>query len=252
MLKHRIIPVLLYDGEFCVQTTQFRRPARRLGPMKQYVNNMAKRDVDELVILDITATSEHRTPRFDKIKEYTTDQFSPVSYGGGIFFLDDVKRLIKDCGVDKVIIKSEPLLIEEIAEKFGAQAVIYAMDVFKHHSNGTYFVHTMGKQISPRDWAKTIEHMGAGEILLTHINRQGSYQGYSSNLIQMISDTVKIPVIANGGCGLPIHMVNAIRSGASAVAASSMFALRGITPQDCARALQTAGVPARVAWEPPE
>lgn len=251
MLKHRVIPVLLYDGSYCVQTVRY-QSVRRLGPMEQYVNNMADRNIDELVILDITASKESRGPRFSKIKEFTEGQFCPVSYGGGIYSLADVNALIKECGVDKVIIKTASGLISEAAKKFGSQAIVYSMDCYVHHSNGTYFVHGMPKSMGVTEWAKIIEEKGAGEILLTAMYKNGTYDGYNFDLISRVSSAVNIPVIANGGCGSPEDMVKAIQAGASAVAASSMFALRGVTPQDCARAIQAAGLPARVAEQPPE
>src|SRR5688572_26855901 len=134
MLKHRIIPVILFDGSYCVQTTQFKKPARRIGPIGQYVNNIAKRNVDELIIIDINATREKRRPYFDKIKEFTSNQFCPVTYGGGIRSLEDIDVLIKYCGVDKVAIKTNFALIDSAAKKFGAQAIVYSMDCWKHHS----------------------------------------------------------------------------------------------------------------------
>lgn len=252
MLKHRVIPVLLYDGAFCVNTVQFVQPSRKIGPMEQYVNNMARRDVDELMILDINATRCVRGPLFAKLSLMTQDQYCPVSYGGGISSIDDIKRLINDCGVDKVVIKTHHELIEPAAHKFGSQAICYAMDCIKHHSDGSYYVQWIGREKGIRDWAQEIERRGAGEILLTHMHRQGTFTGYSENLIKLISSEVRIPVVANGGCGGPEDMVKAIKAGAYAVASSSMFALRGVTPQDCARALQAAGLPARVAQEPPE
>lgn len=246
MLKHRVIPILLFDGTYCVQTTQFKRPARRIGPINQYVNNIAKRNVDELVILDINATLEKRKPHFDKIKEFTLQQFCPVAYGGGIKSLEDIDVLIKYCGVDKVIIRTNFSLIYSAARKFGSQAIVYAMDCYKHHSNGSFFIYEAPRKFIPSKWAKIVQDQGAGELLLTSMSHQGLMRGYSKSLLHDVSRNLTIPVIANGGCGEEKHMVEAINSGASAAASSTMFCLRETTPQDCSRALHAAGYPTRL------
>lgn len=246
-LKHRIIPIILFDGHYCVQTTQFKQPARRIGPINQYVNNIAKRNVDELIIIDINATKEKRRPYFDKIKEFTANQFCPVTYGGGIKSLEDIDVLIKYCGVDKVAIKTNFALIDNAAKKYGTQAIVYAMDCWKHHSNGSFFIHELPRKFIPGKWAKVIEKCHAGEILLTSMSHQGLMKGYSSHLIWQVANSIGIPVIANGGCGDKNHMIEAIKCGASAAASSTMFCLRETTPIDCARALQEAGLPARVS-----
>lgn len=244
MLKHRIIPILLYDGKFCVHTKQFKAPARRLGPITQFVENMANRDIDELVLLDINATKEGRRPNFDQIKSFTEKLFCPVAYGGGIKTEDDISMLIQYCGVDKVIIRQSKLLVHTAAHKFGSQAIVYAMDV--KHEFGFDNVLTWPINIDPGYIAKLISEEGAGEILLTDVDNQGMEGGYNFAVLKEVIDEVKIPVIANGGCGEIQHMIDAIGIGANAVAASTMFALRAVTPQDCARALSAAGLPVRL------
>lgn len=241
MLKHRIIPIILFDGTYCVQTTQFKQPARRIGPITQYVNNMANRNVDELVIIDINATKEKRRPYFDKIKEFTDNQFCPVAYGGGISSIEDIGRLIKECGVDKIIVKTKFSLINTASRKFGSQAIVYAADVKNNVVDG------IPRRLNIDRWLNIIQLEGAGEILLTDTVANGQMTGYNYKLITETVENLTIPVIANGGCGEPSHMIEAIKCGASAAAASSMFALRSVTPQDCARALQEAGLPARVS-----
>lgn len=253
MLKHRVIPVLLFDGSYCVQTVQFKQPARKLGPMEQYVNNMSDRNVDELMILDISAGRMMRGPLFEKIKSFTSAQFCPVSYGGGIGTIDDISRLISDCGIDKVVVRSSRSLVYSAARKFGSQAIVYAIDAqpcaagYDH-----YHVSKWDNIYKPKTIAQSMENEGAGEILLTGIHKQGLMRGYDISIINEISNGINVPLIANGGCGIPEDMVNAIRAGASAVAASSMFCLRGVTPQDCASVLLAAGLPARVDQEAPE
>jgi cyclase len=247
MLKHRVIPILLYDGSFCVHTKKFNRPARKLGPMNQYVRNMANRDIDELTIIDIDAIKDYRGPNFKKIRNICESiTFCPITYGGGIRSIDDIKMLIKDCGVDKVIIKTNFNLIYDAARKFGSQAVVYACDIkFK---NNRIFVHGNPPEISFHGWLRATQNEGAGEVILTDIDRQGTEKGYNYTAIKAASDALNIPLIANGGCGKPEHMVKAIYHGANAVAASTAFMLRSWTPQDCARKLQEAGLPARLSW----
>lgn len=239
MLKHRIIPILLYDGAFCVHTTKHIRPVRRLGPIEQYTNNMANRDIDELILLDIEATRKSRGPNFSKIKKFTEKLMCPVAYGGGVRDIDDIRKLIQYCGVDKVVIKANYQIISHAAQIFGSQSISFALDT--HGS-------TVVTGIDAVYWAKKMEELGAGEIIVTDINHQGTMQGYNNLLINSISKNVNIPVVANGGCGSLGDMVIALTAaGADAVAASSIFTLRGLTPQDAAVALHKAGLPVRVS-----
>lgn len=240
MLKKRIIPVLLFDGSFCVHTTRFKRPARRIGPIDQYTNNMANRDIDELVLLDIEATKKGNPPSFSKITRFADKLMCPVAYGGGISSLRDIRTLLKDCGVDKVIIGNNFNLIRDAADKYGSQSIVYALDV---KDNYPYTMHGL---ITAEDWAERIQNLGAGEIIVTDIDHQGLMKGYNNLLINRISKRLNIPVVANGGCGGIGDMIIAIAAGADAVAASSVFTLRGLTPQEAARGLQKAGVPVRV------
>lgn len=246
MLKKRVIPIILFDGKYAVQTVQFGRPPRRLGPVDQFVNNMGKRDIDELVIIDILASEEGRKINFKQIKHFTKNMFCPVSYGGGIRSLDDIKTLIKYCGVDKVILKTSLFLVSEASHSFGSQAIVYAMDCYPHHSNGTHFVHRQFKSMGPSDFVEYLQRTGAGEILLTCMDHQGKMEGYNYLLINQISKVAKVPLIANGGCGKVGHMLGAIEAGADAVAASSVFALTDLTPREAARGLREAGYPTRL------
>lgn len=242
MLKHRIIPILLYDGFYCVHTVTHKRPVRRIGPISQYVFNMANRDIDELILIDIEATRQGRMPNFNQIKEFTKELYCPVSYGGGINSIDNASKLIQECGVDKILLKSRYDLTNDMATKFGSQAVVYVLDTWGEVFDG----------LIACAWAKSAQENGAGEIMLTDVQQQGTMSGFNYSLIDKVSSKTTIPVVANGGCGEPKDMVKAIKAGASAVASSSMFALRGVTPQDCARALRAAGLAARVAQEGPE
>jgi cyclase len=217
-----------------------------VGPITQYVENMANRNIDELVLLDIYASLQNREPDFKRIRKFTDKLMCPVAYGGGISSIDHVKKLIQECGIDKVILKSNYHLIEEITNKLGAQSVVYNLCCYPHHSDGTYFIDGVSRQHGFTLWAEEIQRRGAGELIVTAIHRQGMMLGYSTNAIRMISKYVTIPLIANGGCGNVNHMVEAIKAGADAVAAGTVFCLRSLTPQEAARGLQEAGLPSRV------
>lgn len=224
MLKHRIIPILLWDGIQVVQSVQFKRPHRPVGSMMQYIKVMETRNIDELIILDVNATIEKRKPKFEEIKEFTKELFCPVTIGGGITELDDIGRLIRECGADKVAIRTNQFLVYDAVHKFGAQAIVSAIDIYPYHC-----------------FTKNV----AGELLITSVLNNGAMIGYQLNLIDWAKD-YNVPIIINGGCGTPQHMIEAIKCGASAVAASSMFLFTDHTPRSCARALHAAGIPVRL------
>lgn len=234
-LKHRIIPILLTDGQGnCVKPIRFQRPYRKVGSLMQYIKMFEKRNVDELIVLDIEATKEGRLIDCDKIKEYTKELFCPLTLGGGINSLDDVNKLLQS-GADKVAIKTNNLIISDASRKFGSQAIVAIMDVtsldLPHHV---------------AEYAMVIEQDGAGEILLTYIDYDGSMAGYHVTLINYVSHLVNIPIIASGGCSEPADMAKAIKAGASAVAAGSMFLFKDITPKDCAEYLHKEGIEVRL------
>lgn len=250
-LKHRIIPILLWNGKQVVQSVQFQRPHRNVGSMMQHIRVMETRNIDELIILDVNATIEKRKPLFDEIKEFTKELFCPVTIGGGITELDDIKRLIQDCGADKVTIKNSfninPNFIREASNKFGSQAIVFAIDGYKSvYNSDTNLMGYFGYAGIPVSILSSVcGGLGAGEILLTSIDNNGIRESYDLNLLKRAVTYTTIPIIINGGCGHPSHMVDAINAGADAVAASSMFLFTEHTPKTCAKALQEAGIPVR-------
>lgn len=234
-LKHRIIPILLTDGQGnCVKPIRFQRPYRKAGSLMQYVKMFEKRNTDELIILDIEATKEGRLIDCEKIKEYTKELFCPLTLGGGIKSLDDINKLLQS-GADKVAIKSAIAIIEPASKKFGSQCITYVVDCGDNACETT-----AGTDCQ---W---VEMMGAGEILLTQIAFDGTMEGYDYYIIHEVSNMIDIPVIASGGCSEPADMVKAIKAGASAVAASSMFLFKDYTPKDCAEYLHKKGIAVRV------
>lgn len=230
MLKKRIITTLLFDETMqIVKPVAFNRPYRRLGTMMQYIRVIENRNVDELIMIDITATEQKRKPNFEKLREFTTHIFAPVVYGGGISSLDDIRDALNS-GADKVAIKTMHELIKPASRKFGSQAIVGVVN--------TYWTGWA--------WAKYCEGQGAGEILLTDTNKDGRMNGYNIKMIKNTVENVSIPVIANGGCSSPYDMKEALDCGASAVAAGSLFLFTEHTPRSCAKYLSEKGYEVRV------
>jgi imidazole glycerol-phosphate synthase subunit HisF len=233
-LKTRIITTLLWDGTNCVKPVAFCRPYRKLGPILQYLKVADRRNIDELILIDICATTEERAPLFAEISEITKNCFYPVTIGGGISALYDVAELLRN-GADKVAIRTATQIIPTASKKFGAQAIVGVIDYDK-----TF----------PLDWvasyAAELEARGCGEILLTDTDYDGRMRGYNLELIDRVTRAVTIPVIASGGCGDPDDMLRAIRHGAHAVAAGSMFLYTDYTPKICAEYLDSEKIPVRL------
>lgn len=228
MLETRVIPCLLLRNESLVKTVQFNK-YNYIGDPCNTVRIFNELEVDELVFLDITATVEGRAPNYGLLKDIADECFMPVAYGGGIKSLEEAKKVLT-IGFEKIILNSyaleNPTLITQIAEHFGNQAVVVSVDVKKNFF-GHYqvFSRSGGKRskIALLEWVKKAEILGAGEILLASIDREGMWEGYDEGLIKLVSESVSIPVIANGGAASPQDFVLAKKSGASAVAAGSMF-----------------------------
>jgi len=226
MLKTRIIPILLVKGNSVVKTVQFDN-ARMVGDAITNVKVFSSRMADEMVIVDIEATDKNRI-NDALLKRLAKQCIMPLAVGGGITSFEDAEKLFRS-GADKVVLNSEfyrsPAIITEIADRYGQQAVVFSLDV-KMTSDGSMAVsHSASKihDIPAIDAAiKAVNH-GAGEIILNSVDRDGMMDGYDLKLINEITNAVDVPVIAAGGCGSKEHCVDAIRSGASAVAAGSIF-----------------------------
>ena len=259
MLKVRVIPTLLWKHFGLVKGVGF-NSWRRVGPVLPAIKVYNQREVDELVLLDIMAhqgqQSEISDPDFESIEEFGQDCFVPLTVGGGIAHCEQVQRLLR-AGADKVSVNTaayaQPQLIEDIAKRHGVQCVVASIDVRAQNGAWLCFSHA-GREATGRDavaWAREMEDRGAGEILITSIDRDGTMQGYDLPLIEALVRAVKIPVIASGGAGEYRHMVDAIKqAGASAVAAASMFHFTEQTPAGAKAALSDAGVPVRQTYVP--
>lgn len=247
MLKVRIMPTLLFKDLGLVKGVHF-DSWRRVGSVMQAVKVYNMREVDELVFLDISATREGRSPDFELVDEIADECFMPLTVGGGVRTIEDVTRLLQ-VGADKVAMNTaavlSPDLIRSVAQKFGSQCVVVSIDA-KRLSDGQYEVFThSGAQATGKDpvtLARDVETLGAGEILITSIERDGTMRGYDLDLTQRVSEAVSIPVIASGGAGSYEHMAQVLRVGkASAVAAASVFHFTQQTPLEAKRYLREEG-----------
>ena len=232
MLGIRVIPCLLLNNNRLVKTVQFKNP-EYIGDPVNAIKIYNEKEVDELIFLDITATVEHRAPPFDNINNITNECFMPVTYGGGISKIEDMRKIFHS-GIEKISINSfsvkDPEFVTSAAKEFGSQSIIISIDVKKDFF-GRYYVYTnSGTQKIPLDpvqHAINMEQRGAGEILLTSIDQEGSMGGYDLVLIRRVSESISIPLIAHGGAGSIEHFRQAVDAGASAVAAGSMVVYQG-------------------------
>lgn len=230
---------------------------RRVGSLLQQVKVYNLREVDELVVLDITATDEGRAPDFQLVDDFADECFMPLTVGGGVRKVDDI-RLLLQVGADKVAINTAavatPSLISEGARLFGSQCIVVSID-FKKRPDGRYEVYTHSGTkptgLDPVDFAIEVEALGAGEILLTSVDRDGTFAGYDVELTRRVVDKVNIPVIASGGAGNYQHMVEVVKyGGASAVAAASIFHFTEQTPAGAKEAMRQAAIPVRLKTLP--
>ena len=250
MLKVRIIPTLLYKEVGLVKGTNF-DSWRRVGTVLPAVKVYNRRDVDELIIMDIMATHEHRDPDYDAVEQWAADCFVPLTIGGGIHKLEQIKKLLRS-GADKVCLNSvcfnNENFITQAAQHFGSQCIVIGLDA-KRTGTNTYTVYSHCGKVPTKwsaiDWAQRVEALGAGEILLTSIERDGAMKGYELPLVEQICNAVSIPVIASGGAGSYSDFGAALHAGASAVAAASMFHFTEQTPAAAKHWLAQKGIPVR-------
>ena len=252
MLKIRVLPTLLYRDVELVKGVGF-DSWRRVGSVMQAIKVYNMRRVDELVFLDISATRAGRSPDFALIDEIADECFMPLTVGGGVRSVEDVRRLLQ-VGADKVAINTAlletPDVVEQVAGRFGSQCVIASIDA-KRHPDRRYEVYTHSGTrptgIDPVSLARRAEQSGAGEILLTSIDRDGTLSGYDIDLIRQVTDVVSIPVIASGGAGAATDMASALREGrAAAVAAASCYHFTELTPLEVKQHLRANGFPVRI------
>ncbi len=246
------MPTLLYKEFGLVKGVRF-DSWRRVGSVIQAVKVYNLREVDELIFLDIGGTQEGRSPDFETVDEIADECFMPLTVGGGVRTTDDIRRLLQ-VGADKIAMNTaaveSPEIIRLAAQTFGSQCVVVSIDA-KKRPDGRYELYThSGSRPTGKDpvsFAVEVEALGAGEILLTAIDRDGTMAGYDIDLIRQVSEAVSVPVIASGGAGNYNHMLAAIRDGwASAVAAASMFHFTEQTPLEAKAFLRARGIKVRM------
>lgn len=251
MLKVRVIPTLLWKDYGLVKGVGF-DSWRRVGPVLPAIKVYNSRDVDELILVDITAVAENRSPDHESVSGFADECFVPLTVGGGVNHVSQIVSLLH-AGADKISLNSalftDPHLVDEAAARFGAQCVVASIDVRRLGPDRLTCMSRSGTRDEQRDpvaWAKEVTERGAGEILLTSIDRDGTMLGYDLDVIERVASAVNVPVIASGGAGTYDHMVQAVRqAGASAVAAASIFHFTEQTPAGAKAAMQEAGIPVR-------
>ncbi|ACM60571.1 cyclase [Caldicellulosiruptor bescii] len=250
MVAKRIIPCLDVNRGRVVKGINFINLVDAGDPVEsaQKYNQLG---ADELVFLDITASHEERNIMIEVVKNVAEKVFIPFTVGGGIRNLDDIRNLLL-AGADKVSINSaavkNPDLVNEAAKVFGSQCIVVAIDA-KRHSDGFHVYINGGRIDTGLDavkWAKEVEMRGAGEILLTSMDRDGTKAGYDLELLEAICSSVNIPVIASGGAGRPEHFLEAFKAGAEAALAASIFHFGEILIGDLKGYLKDHGIEVRI------
>ena len=251
MLAKRIIPCLdVRDGRV-VKGVNFVN-IRDAGDPVELAMYYSRQGADEIVFLDITATSDARDTVADVVERTAAQVFVPLTVGGGIRTLEDFQRLLR-AGADKISVNSaavkDPTLISRAAERFGSQCVVVAIDA-RRREDGSFEVYTAGGRnptgIDAVEWAKECERLGAGEILLTSMDTDGTKAGFDVEMLRAVTDVVSIPVIASGGCGSLAHFVEMFeQTGCDAALAASLFHFGELTVPQVKEYLRSRNIPAR-------
>ncbi|MCC9641774.1 imidazole glycerol phosphate synthase subunit HisF [Rhodopirellula sp. JC740] len=259
MLSARVIPCLDVHGGRVVKGTNFVN-LRDAGDPVEVARRYEAEGADELVFLDITASHEERAILLDVVRRTAEQVFMPLTVGGGVRTVDDVRALLS-AGCDKVSINSSavtnPDFVRQAADRFGRQCIVVNIDPKRVQKNGEEFweVHINGGRkptgLQAVEWAKRVEELGAGEIVLTSMDADGTCDGYDIPITRAVSEAVKIPVVASGGAGHPDHLVEAIRDGkADAVLAASIFHFGTHPIGETKQHMAAAGIPVRMPAEP--
>lgn len=258
MLAKRVIPCLDVDGGRVVKGVRFVE-LRDAGDPVELATRYNEAGADEIVFLDITASHEDRDIILDVAARTAETVFIPLTIGGGVRSVDDVKQLLR-AGADKVAINTaavrDPGLVRAAAEEFGAQAIVVAIDARRREVSGgdaSWEVFVEGGRIATGmeavRWARMVAELGAGEILLTSMDRDGTTDGYDIELTKAVSDAVSIPVIASGGAGTPDHLADAVdpsKGAAEAALAASVFHFGDFSIADAKRAIAARGLAVRI------
>src|SRR5438093_11383745 len=250
MLAKRIIPCLDVNNGRVVKGIHFVNQRDAAVPVESGLLYSAE-GADELVFLDITASSDRRNIVAEMVRRVADSINIPFTVGGGLRNVDDIQEILR-CGADKVSLTAaavaEPHVVQKSAERFGSQCIVVAIDARRENGNARVYTHG-GRVRTDRDaveWAKTVAGLGAGEILLTSMDADGTKNGYDLELTRAVSDSVQIPVIASGGAGTLEHLHQVLTEGAaSAVLAASIFHFREMTIEQAKSYLRNKGVVVR-------
>jgi len=252
MLSARVIPCLDVDGGRVVKGVQFKSLIDAGDPV-EVAKAYQEQGADELVFLDITASSDERQTMHEVVEQTVASCFMPVTVGGGIRELKDIRQMLL-CGADKVSLNTaailNPEIINQASSQYGNQCIVVAIDAKQIPGKDQWIVYTHGGRketsLNAISWAQEVVKRGAGEILLTSMDRDGTKDGYDLNLTRALSDAVEVPVIASGGVGKPKHMAEGILEGhASAVLAASIFHFGEYSIQETKKIMQEQGVTVR-------
>lgn len=255
MLAKRVIPCLDVDRGRVVKGTNFLN-LRDAGDPVAVAARYEREGADELVFLDITASHEQRAIILDVVRRTADEVFMPLTVGGGIRTLDDIRALL-NAGCDKVSINSaackDPTFVSQAADRFGSQCIVVNIDPKRVERDGREFWEVFingGRKptgLEAVEWARRVEELGAGEIVLTSMDRDGTCDGYDLEITAAVSSAVRIPVVASGGAGRPEHLADAIQLGlADAVLAASIFHFGQYTIEEAKRIMASRGIAVRL------
>jgi cyclase len=250
MLKNRIIPCLDVKNGRVVKGINFVDLKDAGDPVEQ-AKIYSDGGADEICFLDITASNENRDTIYDVVEKTSKKCFVPLTVGGGVRSVEDINKLL-NCGADKVSINTAAVqnqkVVEESSKKFGSQCVVVAIDAKKNGESWEIFTHggRNSTGINAIEFANKMENSGAGELLVTSMDKDGTQSGYDIELMKIISSNVNIPVIASGGVGTLDHLAEGIKSGASAVLAASIFHYGTYSVAEAKQYLASKDIPVRI------
>ena len=233
MVGVRVIPCLLWKGGGLVKTIKFSKPTY-IGDVTNAIRIFNEKEVDELMLMDIEASTKGKKPDLNLIRQIACECFMPICYGGGINTISDIRQILS-LGVEKVSLNTvaveNPAFIKEAARAYGSSTIVVCIDYKRNLFGKPVITYKSGKEkkkMHPLDFALQMEEMGAGEIVLQSIDRDGTMVGYDTELIARIAEKLSVPVIALGGAGTNEHLKEVLKTGSvSAVAAGSMFVFKG-------------------------
>ena len=232
MLRHRVIPCLLLSNEGLVKTRKFRN-GTYVGDPINAIRIFNEKEVDELMVLDINASKEHREPNYGLISQIASECFMPLAYGGGIRTMEQAKRIFA-CGVEKICLQTaaleSPNIVTELANRFGSQSIVVSVDIKRNWCGQPKIYSTIKGGLMKKTWLETIKSLvnaGAGEVLMNSVDKDGTLSGPDLDLIRQVSDEIDVPLIAVGGIASLADIKSSVAAGASAVAAGAFFVFHG-------------------------